>query len=111
MTLKLAATPDILATIAPARTGMKTIGFALETERGRERARAKLQKKGCDLVVLNNPTRAGSEFGGDTNEVVLLYADGHEESLPLMPKAEVAREILRRIESLVPRNLRVGRKK
>jgi phosphopantothenoylcysteine decarboxylase/phosphopantothenate--cysteine ligase len=109
--LKLAPTSDILATIAPGRAGMKTVGFALETERGRERARAKLARKGCDLIVLNNPTRAGSEFGGETNEVVFLHADGREEALPIMTKEEVAREILLRIERMEVRRSGRGRRK
>lgn len=100
LTVELAPTPDVLASIAPARNGMITIGFALETERGRERARAKLRRKGCDMIVLNNPTRKGSEFGGDTNEVVFVYADGREESLPILMKEEVGREIMRRVEGM-----------
>lgn len=95
--LKLTANPDILAALAPGRKKMKTVGFALETGEGSARARAKMKRKGCDLMVLNHPLKPGSEFGGDTNEVVLLYPDGREESLPLMTKGEVAREIMRRM--------------
>lgn len=111
ITLKLSPTPDILATIAPGRTGLKTVGFALETEKGRERARSKLRRKGCDLIVLNNPLRPGSAFGGETNEVVFLYADGREEALPIMKKDDLGREIMRRIEGLVGPGIRTGRKK
>jgi phosphopantothenoylcysteine decarboxylase/phosphopantothenate--cysteine ligase len=109
MVLKLAPTTDILAAIAAGRAGLKTIGFALETERGRERARQKLRKKGCDLIVLNDPTRPGSAFGGETNEVVFLYADGREEALPIMKKEDVARELMRRIEQLETPGARRGR--
>lgn len=102
LSLNLTTTPDLLKTLAPARTGMRTIGFALETTGGRARAREKMEKKKCDMIVLNNPTRKGSEFGGDTNEVVFLYPDGSEEALPVLPKSEVAREILRRAVEIVP---------
>jgi phosphopantothenoylcysteine decarboxylase / phosphopantothenate---cysteine ligase len=97
MELKLTANPDLLATLAPARKGMTTVGFALETTDGRPRARAKMVRKGCDLMVLNNPLRPGSEFGSDTNEVVFLYPDGREEEFPVMEKSQIAREILYRI--------------
>jgi phosphopantothenoylcysteine decarboxylase/phosphopantothenate--cysteine ligase len=111
MVLRLTPTTDILAAIAAGRAGLKTIGFALETERGRERARQKLRKKGCDLIVLNDPTRPGSAFGGETNEVVFLYADGREEALPIMKKEDVARELMRRIEQLETPGARRGRSK
>jgi phosphopantothenoylcysteine decarboxylase/phosphopantothenate--cysteine ligase len=101
--LDLRPNPDLLASIAPTRVGKKTVGFALETEGNRKRAREKMLRKHCDLMVLNNPLRPGSEFGGDTNEVVFLYPDGREEKLPLMSKVELAREIIRRIGDLSPR--------
>jgi phosphopantothenoylcysteine decarboxylase/phosphopantothenate--cysteine ligase len=73
-----------------------TIGFALETSGDRSRAREKMLRKGCDLMVLNNPTRPGSEFGGDTNQVVFLGRDGSEEETPVIEKKSIARSILRR---------------
>jgi phosphopantothenoylcysteine decarboxylase / phosphopantothenate---cysteine ligase len=100
--LRLVANPDLLATLAPSRKGMRTIGFALETAGSRARAREKMKRKGCDLMVLNNPVRPGSEFGGETSEVVFLYPDGREESLPLMTKNEVARSLLRSILGIGP---------
>jgi phosphopantothenoylcysteine decarboxylase/phosphopantothenate--cysteine ligase len=101
--LTLVPNPDLLATIAPSRAGMITVGFALETGNDRARAREKMRRKGCDLMVMNNPRRRGSEFGGDTNEVVILHADGREEALALLPKIDVAREVLRRALALTPR--------
>jgi phosphopantothenoylcysteine decarboxylase/phosphopantothenate--cysteine ligase len=96
LALKLAPNPDLLSTLAPLRAGMRTVGFAVETQGDRSRAREKMLRKGCDLMVMNNPLRRGSEFGGDTNEVVLLFRDGTEEKLPLLPKEEVARRVLGR---------------
>lgn len=97
---RLAPNEDILATLAPARKGMVTVGFALETKGGRERARAKMVRKRCDLMVLNNPLRPGSEFGGETIEVVFLHPDGREEARRPAEKREVAREILMRVAEL-----------
>ncbi len=107
--LKLRANPDILATLASSRKKMRSVGFALETTEGRARARAKMVRKGCDMMVLNYPLRIGSEFGSDTSEVVFLYPDGREESFPLMTKAEVAREILRRMIPADPPGPAAGR--
>lgn len=104
LTLELAPTVDILATVAADRIDRVTVGFALETERtdaARLRAgEAKLARKGVDLLVLNDPTKAGSEFGGATNEVTFLYPDRAAESLERTSKDAVGLEIVRRALSL-----------
>jgi phosphopantothenoylcysteine decarboxylase/phosphopantothenate--cysteine ligase len=101
--LELVPTPDLLAELAPRRAGKRTVGFALETTGSRERAREKMRRKKCDLMVMNNPMRPGSEFGGETNEVVFLYPDGREEAMPVLQKLDVAREIIRRTMEITPR--------
>ena len=103
LNLKLVPTPDLLTELAPRRAGKRTVGFALETTGGRARARAKMHSKKCDLMILNNPLRPGSEFGGETNEVVFLYPDGREEAMPVLQKLDVAREIIRRTMEITPR--------
>jgi len=56
LVLELIETPDIVATLASEkRPGQWIVGFALETEDAHFRAVTKLQKKKCDLVVLNGP--------------------------------------------------------
>ncbi|MBB5631886.1 phosphopantothenoylcysteine decarboxylase/phosphopantothenate--cysteine ligase [Cryobacterium mesophilum] len=80
LTLELVRNPDILATLGERRADSQVIvGFAAETEpddeRLRERARAKLARKGCDFLVVN---RVGwSEgFGTDDNTVAMLDKGG-----------------------------------
>lgn len=80
LTLELVKNPDILATLGERRADSQVIvGFAAETEpddeRLRERARAKLARKGCDFLVVN---RVGwSEgFGTDDNTVAMLDKGG-----------------------------------
>jgi phosphopantothenoylcysteine decarboxylase/phosphopantothenate--cysteine ligase len=97
--LRLQTTPDILKGI-PRKQGRIIVGFALETDQGLERARRKLVDKGCDLIVLNDPTREDSAFGGDTNQVTLIDARGKAEELPTLTKREVAERILERVEGL-----------
>jgi phosphopantothenoylcysteine decarboxylase / phosphopantothenate---cysteine ligase len=53
--LELVETPDIVASLAAERTGQWIVGFALETEDQHARARRKLERKNCDLIVLNGP--------------------------------------------------------
>ena len=82
------------------------VGFALETgseTEDLERARDKMRRKNCDIIVLNNPSVAGAEIGGETNIVTLLGADGSVDRLPCLPKVSVADHILDRVEDLFAR--------
>ena len=76
LTLELVKTPDILAALATARPpGQLLVGFAAETEPDSDArlalGRAKIARKGCDLLVLN---RVGwtEGFGTDTTTVTVL---------------------------------------
>lgn len=53
--LHLVETPDVVATLGATKRGQWLVGFALETDDQRLRALAKLEKKHCDLMVLNGP--------------------------------------------------------
>jgi len=97
MSLNLKSTEDILAKVRAKYPKKHLVGFALETEDDLKRGAEKLKRKGLDLIAVNNPTRAGSEFGSDENEVTLLDAAGKSEPLGLRPKREVARAILLRV--------------
>lgn len=104
MTLELESTDDILASLGRDKGDTLLVGFALET--GREgadlaRAREKMLRKNCDMVVLNNAVAHEETIGGDTNAVTLLTADGTVEQLPVMPKMSVARHIVARIEAMI----------
>jgi phosphopantothenoylcysteine decarboxylase/phosphopantothenate--cysteine ligase len=97
-TLRLVENPDILAEVSK-KTTMRpavVIGFAAETENVAANARAKLQRKGCDLIIANSVAEGTSTFGGDTNQVEVVDARGAE-SWPPMSKAEVADGIVRRL--------------
>ena len=85
-------TADILAALAEQkRPGQMLVGFAAETERVRDQARAKLRGKGLDLLVANDVSAPGAGFEHDTNRVVVLDATGNEQDVPLTDKREVAR--------------------
>lgn len=97
-TLRLVENPDILAEVSK-KTTMRpavVIGFAAETENVTANAKAKLRRKGCDLIIANSVAEGTSTFGGDTNQVEVIDAR-KAETWPPMTKAEVADGIVRRL--------------
>jgi phosphopantothenoylcysteine decarboxylase/phosphopantothenate--cysteine ligase len=97
LTVELEATPDILGSLKR-RKGMVIIGFALETGNGLANARAKLQNKALDYVILNDATEPGAGFEVTTNRVTILGRNGTQVDLPLLPKRDVAERILDVVE-------------
>ena len=97
-TLRLVENPDILAEVAKKTTTRPAfvIGFAAETENVTANAMAKLRRKGCDLIIANSVAEGASTFGGETNQVQVIDAQGVE-SWPPMTKIEVANGIVRRL--------------
>lgn len=97
----LTENPDILATIARRTVDRPAlvIGFAAETENVIDHARAKLARKGCDLIVANDVSPQTGVMGGDRNRVHLVSAAGVE-TWPDMAKDEVARALIGRIGAL-----------
>ena len=97
LVLRLAETHDVLVAIAAARQpGTVVVGFKAETGDPVAEASRMLRDKKLDLVVANDVSEAGSEFGSDTDRVTFVSADGAE-PLPLMPKSEVARRLVEKI--------------
>ena len=96
--IALVQNPDILAELAQDRPhdGLVVVGFAAETGDERasvlEHARAKLARKGCDLLVVNDVS-GGKVFGSPENEAVLLAADGTTTAVPRGSKAALAHVI------------------
>jgi phosphopantothenoylcysteine decarboxylase/phosphopantothenate--cysteine ligase len=104
--LTLTENPDILATLSqpgPSRPSL-VIGFAAETERLIENAQLKRAKKNCDWIVANTVATGSGTFGGDSNTVHLVTAEGVE-SWPTMRKSAVADRLAERIVTFVERNM------
>jgi len=97
--LQLTENPDILAGLArhEQRPGL-LIGFAAETEKIEEHARAKLEKKSCDWIVANDVSGPVGEsvMGGADNSVHIVTTTGTE-IWERLPKAEVARRLVAKI--------------
>ncbi|WP_102125499.1 bifunctional phosphopantothenoylcysteine decarboxylase/phosphopantothenate--cysteine ligase CoaBC [Deinococcus planocerae] len=94
VTVHLTPNPDILAELGAQKGGRVLVGFAMETHAGVERAALKARRKNADFILLNYPTREGTAFGGDDNEVTLVRPDGSFEEWPRLSKREVARRLL-----------------
>ena len=77
------------------------VGFALETDNEEINARDKLIRKNFDLIVLNSLADKGAGFGHDTNRVTLIDKSNNIDKFELKSKAEVAGDILDKIESLL----------
>lgn len=93
LVLELEPTPDILAEVSRDKGNRIIIGFAAETDHVVENARAKLSRKGVDLIVANDVTQEGAGFDTDTNIVTLVFRD-REIPLPKLSKFDVANRIL-----------------
>jgi len=98
LTLELERTPDILGGI---RGKFIKVGFAAESSNLVENAKQKLQQKGLDLIVANDITARDSGFGADNNRVTIVDREGKIDSLPLLPKREVADKVLDRVVALL----------
>ncbi|WP_343233416.1 bifunctional phosphopantothenoylcysteine decarboxylase/phosphopantothenate--cysteine ligase CoaBC [Streptomonospora sp. PA3] len=89
--VELVENPDVLLEISTrrARPDQVVVGFAAETDDVLEHGRAKLRRKGCDLLVVNQvgPDRA---FGTEDNQAVILGADGSAADIPNGPKEDLA---------------------
>jgi phosphopantothenoylcysteine decarboxylase / phosphopantothenate---cysteine ligase len=91
---------DILKKIGNRKKHQILVGFAAETEDMEQNAANKLTEKHLDIIVGNLIGGSDSGFGTDTNTVTLFYKDGAKESLPTMPKDDVAHTLLDRIIKL-----------
>lgn len=96
--IELVETRDILATLCSSRNANQiVVGFAAETGDLIANAQGKLARKGADLIVANDVSRADSTFGADTDRVALVTPAGvdQHETLPLADVADVVLDATR----------------
>jgi phosphopantothenoylcysteine decarboxylase/phosphopantothenate--cysteine ligase len=97
LTLSLYPTQDILKDVAKKKSTQLIVGFAAESENIVQSATEKLHRKQLDLIVANDISAPGIGFQSDNNQVVLIDRHTKAESLPLLPKMEIADILLDRI--------------
>jgi phosphopantothenoylcysteine decarboxylase/phosphopantothenate--cysteine ligase len=100
--IELEPTLDILSEVAHRRGEIGfprcVVGFAAESDDLLSNAQAKLNAKHLDLIVANDISASDAGFEVETNRVIFLFADGRQQPLPLLPKEEVAQEIIRQVQ-------------
>ena len=102
--VRLVRNPDILQELVERRNAeggrQLIVGFAAETGDAQgdvlEHATAKLKRKGCDLLVVNQ-VGIGRVFGQDDNSVVVLSGHGAEPQSAAGSKADVAAAVVDRV--------------
>ncbi|MEO3813846.1 bifunctional phosphopantothenoylcysteine decarboxylase/phosphopantothenate--cysteine ligase CoaBC [Sphaerisporangium sp. B11E5] len=93
--IRLAKNPDILAELCDRRREGREpspeviAGFAAETHDALANGQAKLERKGCDLLVVNQ-VGEGLAFGTPDNAAVILVAGGDPVEVPRGPKESLA---------------------
>ena len=92
-TLLLVKNPDIVAAVAASESRPFTVGFAAETQDVLGYARAKMKRKGLDMIIANDVSDSGIGFNSEENEVTVLWPQG-EQPLTRANKAAIARQIM-----------------
>ncbi|APA00671.1 bifunctional phosphopantothenoylcysteine decarboxylase/phosphopantothenate--cysteine ligase CoaBC [Flavobacterium commune] len=95
--IELEKTKDILYSLGENKKNQFLIGFALETENEIENAKAKIQKKNLDLIVLNSLQDEGAGFQKITNKVTFIDKDFKIEPMELKSKEAVADDIINKV--------------
>jgi phosphopantothenoylcysteine decarboxylase/phosphopantothenate--cysteine ligase len=99
LTLRLVPNVDLAFELGKTKSTKQIhVGFALETEQEEANAKAKLERKNFDLVVLNSATEDGVGFKHDTNQVRIFHKGGNEVQSALLPKDVIAELILEEVK-------------
>lgn len=101
MEISLTQNPDIAKSMGELKTSQIIVGFAAESENEIENGIKKLKSKNFDMIVINNIKRADAGFKSDNNAVTIIDKDEKVEELELMPKLELAGEILNRVKNFL----------
>jgi phosphopantothenoylcysteine decarboxylase/phosphopantothenate--cysteine ligase len=95
LNIELTKTKDILKSLGEQKkAGQLLVGFALETNDGENYAKAKLEAKNADMIVLNSLKDAGAGFGGDSNKITIFDRAGNRFPFEIKSKQEVAADIV-----------------
>ena len=101
MTISLSRNVDILSDLSDRKDpDQLLVGFAAETDNILQNAQQKLVTKNLDLIIANDVSAEGAGFEVDTNIVSIIDGEGKCDQLPLMPKSDIADQILDRIVQL-----------
>ena len=94
MNIEFERNTDILKTMSDRKAHQTVVGFAAETKDVVTYAKEKLASKNLEFIVANEVGRAGSGFAADSNEVILISADGTSIKLGPSTKSVIAEELI-----------------
>jgi phosphopantothenoylcysteine decarboxylase/phosphopantothenate--cysteine ligase len=96
--INLKPTDDIAASLGREKTGKQVLaGFALETDHELENAKAKLEKKNFDFIVLNSLNDQGSGFETDTNKITIIDKNNNIDNFELKSKTDASADIVEKL--------------
>lgn len=102
LTLELKPTQDIAAAVGHVKRHEQfLVGFALETNDEEANAKAKMERKNFDFIVLNSLQDPNSGFGFDTNKISIIHRSGLQKQYELKSKLAVADDIVNEINTLI----------
>ncbi len=102
MALELVPAPDILEALGKMKKKNQVLaGFALETDKEEENAKAKLKKKNLDFIVLNSLQDTGAGFGTNTNKISILNNNGEIIRFNLKSKKAAASDVADNLTAFV----------
>ena len=102
LTLELKPTQDIAAAVGQVKRHEQfLVGFALETNDEEANAKAKMERKNFDFIVLNSLQDPNSGFGFDTNKISIIHRSGLQKQYELKSKLAVADDIVNEINTLI----------
>ncbi len=102
--LELERTADILHYLGTEKDKQVLIGFAAETNDVSHYAKDKLERKNADYIIANDVTESQAGFESDTNRVTVFGKGDFEKTFELLPKQELARQLLKLIVEREMRN-------
>lgn len=94
MTIEFERTTDILKTMTERKAHQTVVGFAAETKDVVTYAKKKLAEKRLDYIVANEVGQAGTGFAADSNEVLIIAANGSSVKLGPSSKHAIAQELI-----------------
>jgi phosphopantothenoylcysteine decarboxylase/phosphopantothenate--cysteine ligase len=100
--LRLKPTKDIAGALGKMKKESQILaGFALETNNEIANAKAKLERKNLDVIIMNSMQDKGAGFGYDTNLITIIDRNNIIDKFELKSKEEAARDILDKIVSML----------
>jgi phosphopantothenoylcysteine decarboxylase / phosphopantothenate---cysteine ligase len=94
--LSLVENPDVLQSLKPLKNGKCFVGFSVESKSLLKNAKAKLKKKGLDLIVAQKVTKSIRPFGQSRVSAMVIDRSGKTENLKSVTKGVLARTLVKR---------------